>query len=102
MAYNPLSTIDAIFPYFTVLHVLLIISKFCRLNFKNNPIFRIYVKFAIDWWYRFKYSVKNLLRKLLSKIEEMKKQLERVQAQVDILMQMQGDSSGKEFGGMGL
>ena len=36
------------------------------------------------------------------KIEEMKKQLERVQAQVDFLMQMQGDSSGKEFGGMGL
>lgn len=36
------------------------------------------------------------------KVEEMKKQLERVQAQVDILMQMQGDSSGKEFGGMGL
>ena len=62
-------------PKSTVLHILLNISKSSPLNFKNNPIFGIYVKFAIDWWYSFTYLVKNSLRKRLSKIEELKKKI---------------------------
>ena len=61
-------------PKSTVLHILLNISKSSPLNFKNNPIFGIYVKFAVDWWYSFTYLVKNSLRKRLAKIEEMKKE----------------------------
>ena len=43
------------------------------LNFKINPIFVIYVKFAFEWWYGFRYLIKNSLRKRLAKIGDMKR-----------------------------
>ena len=59
--------------HFTVLHVWLIISKSCTVKIKNNPIFGIYVKFPIEWWYSFCYLVKKSMRKLLPKLEEKQK-----------------------------
>ena len=38
-----------------------------------DPIFEIYVQFAIDWWCRFTNLIKNSLRKWLSKIGQIKK-----------------------------
>ena len=36
-------------------------------------IFVIYVKFAIEWWYGFRYLIKNSPRKRLAKIGDMKR-----------------------------
>ena len=39
------------------------------LKSKNNPIFGIYIKFAIEKWYWFIFLVKNWQRKRLAKIK---------------------------------
>ena len=70
---NPLRTIGHIWPVFTVLYISLNISRFWLLFFKNNPIFDISGKFAIEWWYGFTYLIKNSLRKRLAKIGDMKR-----------------------------
>ena len=73
---NPLMPSGLYIGPFTVCHVLLDILKICTVNFKINPIFVIYIKFAIEWWYGFTYLIKNSLRKLLAKIEEMEKKVQ--------------------------
>ena len=55
---------------FTGLHVSLNISKSGPVNQQNNPIFGIYIKFAIEQWYSFSDLVKNWQRKRLAKTGE--------------------------------
>ena len=70
---NPLMPSGLYIGPFTVCHVSLNILKICTVNFKINPIFVIYVKFAIEWWYGFRYLIKNSPRKRLAKIGDMKR-----------------------------
>ena len=70
---NPLMPSGLYIGPFILFHLWLNILKIYMLNFKVNPIFVIYVKFAIEWWYGFTYLIKNSLRKRLAKIGDMKK-----------------------------
>ena len=72
---NPLRTIGHIWPVFTVLYISLNISRSWLLFFKNNPIFDISGKFAIEWWYSFWFLGQNSLRKALLKMTKISKKL---------------------------
>ena len=70
---NPLTPTPHICVIFTILHVWLIISKSWPGKIKNNPIFGIYIKFPIEWWYSFWYLIEKSMRKMLPKLEEKQK-----------------------------
>ena len=72
---NPLRTIGHIWPVFTVLYISLNISRSWLLFFKNNPIFDISGKFAIEWWYSFWFLVQNSLRKAPLKMTKISKKI---------------------------
>ena len=72
---NPLRTIGHIWPVFTVLYISLNISRSWLLFFKNNPIFDISGKFAIEWWCSYWFLVKNSQRKALLKMTKILKKM---------------------------
>ena len=54
---NPLTPSGHYSDNFTVFHVWLNILEIWLLKFKINPIFVIYIKFAIEWRYGFTYLI---------------------------------------------
>ena len=73
LKFNPLRKIYHVWPVFTVSYISLNISRSRLLSFKNNTVFDISVKFAIEWWYSFWLLVQNSLWKALPKMTKISK-----------------------------